>query len=56
MTMNDLCEGLLERYKGREEEGTDQPNVMGRKGEGRRGADTTSERLRKQTWVACDRS
>ena len=51
MTMSDLCEGLLERYKGREleEEGTDQPNAVGRKGEGRRGADTTSERLRKQT-------
>ena len=47
MTMSDLCEGLLERYKGREEEGTDQPNMVGREGEGRRGADT-SERLRKQ--------
>ena len=51
MTMSDLCEGLLERYKSGEE-GTDQPNVVGRKGErgdGRRWADTTSERLRKQT-------
>lgn len=51
MTMSDLCEGLLEKYNNGEE-GTDQPNVVGRKGErgeGRRWADTASERLRKQT-------